>query len=321
MAATDEASAASEVGESKPSFRQALLAGLGVLVLLGALALGVGLLGQGKQAVPAAGPSRSTPLIKPGSLRIMVLGDSLAGSLAPGVAEGLGKAAVVFNGGSPGCSLASFQLASNFRFTVPPGKPCVKDHPQVLVRTWRQWIRGWHPNLVLYLARNDLADQQIDGSWTHVGESAFDRYYQGRLKSALHLFSVEQLPVVLLVPNQAESGSRLNVAVPEEEPARRSALAAQLREGVARVGYAHPSFSVLDLSAVLGNRAVDSAGLTHAQLFCPDGAHFVSATGALVAKTQSSRWAALVAPVHPAPKVQVAVPALWPSWWKHLQCR
>lgn len=313
--------------------------GLSALLLLGSLAAGVAWLGQG--VAGDKGHVAQAKSVK--NLRVLVLGDSLAGSLGAGLSDGLkAKGDVVFNGGTPGCSLASNDLASDFRFLVPPRKPCVPGKPDALLNTWRRWIEGFHPDLVLYLSRGDLTDEKINGSWVHLGDQAFDRWYGSRLHQALALFASYGLPAQLMLPSQAESGSRLGVTITEEDPRRRVHMKAMMLAAVHQRAFAKQSFSVLDLAKILSPASLAKAKTNTSAIFCPDGAHYTVTPGMMVAKQEQKDWAQILATSalkqsrakqsrakqsrakqvwkKPGFVLDSPMPPTHPAWWVKLQC-
>ena len=49
--------------------------------------------------------------------------------------------------------------------------------------------RQFDPDVVVYLARSDTLDTELDGSWQHVGEPSFDFWAQARYDQAITALS------------------------------------------------------------------------------------------------------------------------------------
>ncbi len=114
------------------------------------------------------------------------MGDSLAGSLGVGLALEASQYGVqVVNEGSPSCSVSMQGEIQVLWYTVPPGPPCnIGGNADSVLTTWRQWVDAYNPDVVVYLARGETFNQQVDGVWQNLGEPAFDSYVGGRFTSA-----------------------------------------------------------------------------------------------------------------------------------------
>ena len=143
------------------------------------------------------GGPRPEPLRRPTQLRpsrrlaekpikVLLVGDSLAGSLGVGLAlEARQYGVQVVNEGSPSCSVSMQGEIQVLWYTVPPGSPCdIGGNPDSLLTTWRQWVDAYNPDVVVYLARGETFNQQVGGAWQNLGEPAFDSYVGSRFNSA-----------------------------------------------------------------------------------------------------------------------------------------
>ena len=93
--------------------------------------------------------------------------------------------AQVVNEGAPGCSVAEGSLFRVLWYTVPPGPPCETKDPEHLLATYRALVSRFDPDVVVYLARADILDSQVDGVWQHIGERPFDRWAESRFGQAI----------------------------------------------------------------------------------------------------------------------------------------
>ena len=111
-------------------------------------------------------------------MKVLIVGDSVAGTLGVGLGRVMAQYGVVaVNEGSPGCSVSMDQLVKVLWFTDPPGKPCVNGDPDALFAQWRAWVDQFNPDVVIYMARSDVLDQEVDSTWTNIGEPSFDSYF------------------------------------------------------------------------------------------------------------------------------------------------
>ena len=70
-------------------------------------------------------------------------------------------------------------------------------------------VRQFDPDVVVYLARADTLDTELDGSWQHVGQPAFDRWAELRFRQAIAVLGVRWRhggPVDLPVLRQRGAG-------------------------------------------------------------------------------------------------------------------
>ncbi len=83
----------------------------------------------------ASGAGSGTTTTSPEPVKVLIVGDSVAGTLGVGLGQVMSQYGVeAVNEGSPGCSVSMDQLVKVLWFTDPPGKPCVNDDPECLVR-------------------------------------------------------------------------------------------------------------------------------------------------------------------------------------------
>ncbi|HLK46393.1 MAG TPA: SGNH hydrolase domain-containing protein, partial [Acidimicrobiales bacterium] len=194
------------------------------VVLLGALSVSMALVGQPSSA--GAGPltlPHPAPFaaVRYGErpLKVLLVGDSMAGSLG----VGLGEVAPAYNvelanAGHPGCSVSMDGKVELLYNTAPPGAPCALDRPDHLLAVWQAWVDAFRPDVVVYEGRSDLLNQQVRGRWTWIGHHDFNTWFGARLRAAVAVLSSRGAKVVLMtVPVSEERTERPR---PQDNPVR-----------------------------------------------------------------------------------------------------
>ena len=226
-------------------------------------------------------------------IKVLLLGDSMAGSLGVGLSAAAPQYdAVVANKGIPGCSLAIDKATVALIFAGPPNPPCEASNPEAVFNAWRSWVDAWNPDIVLYFARGEVLNTQIGTAsrWMHIGQPAFDDRLSLRMTEALqvlgsrgaHVFFLGS-PVYdssVLMSDQASSiQSSRTSAIQEDDPARVTRDDALMESAVA--GY--PGATFLDLGAMLSPGGRYTSTVQGLQARCGDGVHISAAGGQLVA--------------------------------------
>ena len=90
----------------------------------------------------------------PEPVKVLIVGDSVAGTLGVGLRRVMSQYGVLaVNEGSPGCSVSMDQLVKVLWFTDPPGMPYMNGDPAALFTQWRAWFDQYDPDVVIYIAR------------------------------------------------------------------------------------------------------------------------------------------------------------------------
>jgi hypothetical protein len=292
-------------------------------VLLGALSVSLVVVGQpstagaGALTLPHPVPFSVVRHDQP-PLKVLVVGDSMGGSLGVGL-ETLASAYNVqlANAGHPGCSLSMDGAIQIVFENSYPGLPCVENHPGALLATWQSWVDAFRPDVVVYLARSDLLNQLIDNHLTHVGRSRFNTWYAARLRAGIGVLSSRGARVVLMtVPVSVEQTINPRAA---DNPRRVAENGALLRMAAAATpgGVA----SVYDLSELLTPGFTYRASADQLPLRCADGVHLTPDAGVVVAVDLFPRLWALAASHRVAGGgrwVHGAVPTTTPPWYRKL---
>jgi peptidoglycan/LPS O-acetylase OafA/YrhL len=228
---------------------------------------------------PAATAAATTPLPP---VRVLLVGDSVAGSLGVGLSSVAGRfGAEIVNRGSPGCSLAEGNQVRVLWYTNPPGKPCQSDKPESLLQAYRSLVARLDPDVVLYVARSDTLDTELDGKWQHVGQPSLDRWAESRFQAAASVLSSEGARVVFLTSPFYDSGEQGNGQPWPENAPGRVATDNRLLYEAAQDDPAHAT--VFELGSLLspeGHFATRVEGVT---VRCQDGVHMTINGGQWVA--------------------------------------
>ncbi len=260
---------------------------------------------------PVAG---AVPASRP--VRILLVGDSMAGSLGVGLTAVAPRyGAEILNEGAPGCSLAEAEQVRVLWYVDPPGTPCLADNPSGVIDTYQSLVRQFDPDVVVYLARSDTLDTQLDGVWQHLGQSTFDFWAEARYDEAITALSSRGAHVVLLTSPYYDSGEAPDGSPwPENDPLRvitdNELLAASAHQDPRKA-------SVFKLGAMLspGNQFDTSVGGVTAR--CADGVHMTVPGGELVGARLLPRLVALGrshAQLHTS-QSRPALPVVGQPWW------
>ncbi|HEX3947632.1 MAG TPA: acyltransferase family protein [Acidimicrobiales bacterium] len=309
----------------------ALAAPAGLAVALGVTAI------AGALPATTAGPLPVAAALPPGShpTKVLVVGDSAAGSLGVGLGQLAPRYDVqLMNDGDPGCSLSMDQMVKTLWYTLPPSPPCRTGDPRALLSRWRTIVDHYNPDVVVYLARADLLDQQVDGRWENIGQPRFDDYLRQRLQAAVGVLGARGAAVVLMTSPYYETQDTPNTPWPEDRPARVVDDDRILRQvvrsstPVGRAGSAgagtEADVTVFDLGGLVTPGGHFSTSVDGTTLRCTDGVHFTAAGGRFVARHLFPRLVALGRTHHqasPGGHWPGTPPPTTPAWWSTLPCR
>jgi peptidoglycan/LPS O-acetylase OafA/YrhL len=272
-------------------------------------------------AVPAATSSKP--------VKVLLVGDSVAGSLGVGLAaEAQPYNVQVVNEGTPACSVSMQTQIRVLWYTVNPSPPCdVGGNPNSLFDTWRAWVDAYNPDVVVYLARGETFDQEIGGQWQNIGEPGFDSYLANRYRQAVSVLGSKGASVVLLTTPFYDSGtSPAGTPWPEDASARATADNATIREVASTMptGSGGSRVYVFDLNALISPDDAFSPTVDQVNVRCTDGVHFTRSGGIFVGERLDPELATLgQAHVASAPGGAWAgpLPPSTPSWFSKLPCQ
>jgi peptidoglycan/LPS O-acetylase OafA/YrhL/lysophospholipase L1-like esterase len=127
--------------------------------------------------------------------RLLVMGDSVAKSLAAGLASYLGGASPHLTDGAVlGCGVTiggPFHYSGQLRVQ---GNQCVPWEQR-----WRARVKAVRPDVVVLLVgRWEVMDRVFEGRWTHIGDPGYDAYLQGQLRTAIGILRSTGARVVVV---------------------------------------------------------------------------------------------------------------------------
>ena len=273
---------------------------------------------------PAAPATTSTKPVK-----VLLVGDSLAGTLGVGLAQEAKQFNVqIANEGTPGCSLSMQTQIKVLFYSVAPDAPCEVDkNPDSLFDTWRKWVDAYNPDVVVYLARGETFDQEVAGQWQNIGQSGFDAYLVNRYRQAVSVLGSKGASVVLLTTPFYDSGaSPAGTPWPEDNPARVAVDNQTMREvaSAAPAGAEGSGVYVFDLNAVVSPDHAFSPTVGNVNVRCADGVHFTQSGGIYVGLRLAPELAALGqshATASPGGGWPGPLPPSTPSWFTSLPCQ
>ena len=271
--------------------------------------------------VPAANSSKP--------VKVLLVGDSVAGSLGVGLAaEAQPYDVEIVNEGSPACSVSMESAIRVLWYTVSPDPPCdVDGNPNSLFDTWRSWVDAYNPDVVIYVARGETFDQEVGGQWQNVGQPGFDSYLANRYRQAVSVLGSKGASVVLLTTPYYSSGTSPSGAPwPEDTPTRVAQDNATIRE----VASTMPSQSggsrlyVFDLNALVSPSGTYAPTVNQVSMRCNDGVHFTRSGGIYVGERLAPELATLGqghATASPGGAWAGPLPPSTPSWYASLPCQ
>jgi peptidoglycan/LPS O-acetylase OafA/YrhL len=273
--------------------------------------------------------NRNVSLVSDGAppVKVLLVGDSMAGTLGVGVGQMAPRYGIqLMNEGSPGCSASTTGLVKVLWYTLPPGKPCQISNPDALFAQWRAWVDAYNPDVVVYLARSDLLDQQVNGQWTQPGQPLFDQNLAQRLQQAIGVLDSKGAAVVLLTTPYYDSGDvATGSQLPEDDPARVTVDNTIIRDAVqsAPSGSSGANVSVFDLGGDLSPQGHFAQDVNGVDMRCSDGIHITALGGEQLADSLLPRLAA-VGRTHEQTSPQGAWPGppppTVPAWYSQLPC-
>jgi SGNH domain (fused to AT3 domains) len=135
-------------------------------------------------------------------LRVLLVGDSMAGTLGMGLAKAAPASNVeLLNGALGGCGVAIAYddgWASGIWIPQAPIAPCRSK--QEIHAYWLGLLRKFSPDVVIYLSRMDTVDQEVkprSSSMIGILQPSFDAYLTSSLTDAVHVLSSDGAHVIL----------------------------------------------------------------------------------------------------------------------------
>ena len=305
----------SEQTPGRASLRAILRLSAAFVLVGGLLTAGVALgAGQPTSALPTV----SAPVHEGRPLRILIVGDSAAGTLGVGLAKAAKDANVeVINAASVGCSVSigwDGAWASSIYIPSAPSPPC--QSKEQLSSYWKSYLKRYQPDVVVYASRMDTVDQELrpnSSTMTGILDASFDSYLERSLTEAVDVLSSTGAHVILTTPAPTKIDLVGNV---NDDPARDLRDAAIVHRVAAQ---SQGRASVFDLLGYFGSNSMPPAfelmSPSGIQWRCDDGIHFSPAGGILVAPSIfDAAWQAAadrlstIASLPPAPSSMINQP-------------
>jgi peptidoglycan/LPS O-acetylase OafA/YrhL len=261
--------------------------------------------------------------------KVLVVGDSVAGSLGVGLSRAGAEAGVqVVNEGIPGCSLSMRgpQIKVLY-YAVRPTSPCGPGDPDPLLAQWQKWVDAYNPDVVAYVARGETFDQEeaAGGPEENLGQAGFDSFVEQQYRQAIAVLGSRGATVVLMTTPYYDSGhSPSGAAWPEDDPGRVLSDDRLIRLAAGAPGPTDGQAAyVFDLNGLVSPGDHFDASVDGVTLRCTDGVHFTPAGGEFVGRqlvpllAQLGRAHRLVSSsgAWPGP-----LPPATPAWYGALPC-
>jgi len=277
----------------------ALVATAVVLVLAtGAPALAAAANAPKLKPAPAAGvhkdPTRALSTYSKDPVRVLVVGDSVALTLAAGLAHAESPYRLqIYNEGIIGCGVAVGEYYEQEGVVTQSGAPCSPDPEgrqcylfrraasepcQSWESAWKEWLTQLHPNVVVLLAgRWEVVDRtNAAGQWTNILAPSFAEYIRQQLEMAVTIGTSTGAKMVLETAPCFDSGEQPNGDPwPEDSPARLAVYNDLVRQVAAQFP---KSVSVQDLYSVVCPDDQYTTDLNGVPVRSADGVHFLQPT-------------------------------------------
>ena len=275
-----------------------------------AVAVTVAVVVAGTTGQATAAPTSPTGLVGPGAtaaewravhltsfagsghrLRVLIVGDSLALTVAVGMAKYASAYGIDLGGRShTGCGVAIALPLSDHGVVGDPFGNCP---------SWPTWwaadVAELHPQVVgLVTGFWEVVDRQYQGRWQHLGDPAFDAYETAQLERAVAVLSSGGAKVALFTAPYFHTGEQPNGDPwPQDDPARVD----RLNQLIDQVAKRHPGV----VAVVPLNRFLDPGG------------HFTWTLGGQVARQGDGVHTTLAGGTYLAPRVLPLLAALGPG--------
>jgi len=224
--------------------------------------------------MPAIGTFHTCPPV-----RVMMLGDSIATTLAFGLSANQAHyGVVVADDAQIGCSFGVKGLGdwAGTGFAVQYA-PCITQF-----ETWRQQEESWHPQaLVVLMGYWDCFDREWDGQDVHIGEPVFDSYLFDRMVQFVREDGAGGIPIVLLTVPFVDPAPFANGSPPPSASPERHAL---INEMLAKLAARFPTqVHLVDTDTYVSPGNHFASDVNGHLCRWSDGIHFQKYCGELVA--------------------------------------
>jgi peptidoglycan/LPS O-acetylase OafA/YrhL len=282
-----------------------------------------GISGVLSPALPNGTAPIASSATSPQPIKVLLVGDSMAGTLGVGLSSYESDVNVqIVNEGLPGCSLAMAQQIKVLFYTIAPNKPCGPGDPGPLLGQWKKWVDAYNPDVVIYLARGETFNQEVNGSYENLGDGTFDGYVQNRFKEAISVLGSRGASVILMTSPYYNSGTSPSGSIWPEDAHNRVDLDNQIIQRVADSEVSHNVY-VFDLGAMLDPGSEYTPVIDNVPIRCNDGVHMTPSGGVFVG-LQLLPDLAVLGEAHrtdsPGGAWPGTLPPSTPKWYAPLPC-
>jgi hypothetical protein len=242
-------------------------------------------------AVVPARPEGEIPAVaprSPGPIRILLVGDSTAVTLAFGLDHEAPRNLNIQLDGVVGCGLVTQGEVNIQGMNQLEAGGWGFDRRFIRCNTWpKRWsndVARFNPDVAVMLDGPwEVRDRKIDGTWTHIGEPGFDRMEENALETAVRVLGSRGARVVLLTcPYISEPEKPDGMPWPADDPRRMDLYNDLLRKVAAQ----HPhSAKVIGLGAYLSPGGHFASVIDGVDVRDADGIHLTLEGGMFV-----QRW-------------------------------
>jgi hypothetical protein len=170
----------------------------------------------------------------------------------------------------------------------------------------------------LPLTRGDLFDEDLDGSWSWVGQGGFDGFLTSQLRKGLVILGSEGAPVVLLTSPYYDSTYWTGgTPYAEDDPQRVSSYDRVL----SKVAYSLPDVHLFPFGELVTPGSGYSQYVDGVNMRCLDGVHLSFDAGKVIAPKLLPYLVALGASADvSSPSHSTPLPPVVPEWYAKLWC-
>ncbi|MGP0003472.1 MAG: acyltransferase family protein [Acidimicrobiales bacterium] len=224
-------------------------------------------------SIPAVGTFHTCPPV-----RVMLVGDSIALTLAYGIASDAQQFGVLFSSRALiGCSFGVKGLGEwSGQGYLPQYAPCLTQFA-----TWRKQEAAFHPQaLVVLMGYWDCFDREWNGRDVHIGEPAFDAYLFSRMELFVRTDGAGGIPIVLLTVPYVDPAPFANGSpAPAASPQRHSLI----NQMLARLAATFPNqVHLVDTDSYVSPGDHFDSTIDGHECRWSDGIHFYPFCGAVV---------------------------------------
>jgi hypothetical protein len=201
-------------------------------------------------------------------MRVVVLGDSVAETLASGLPNVAGHHGVqVINDATIGCGVTTLSPYRYFGALHTRLHLC-----RGWLHTWASAVHRAHPDVVLVIVgRWEVMDQEMGGQWTHIGDAGYDAYLTKQLRAGYKAVAGTGATVAFATAPYYHRGERPDGGSwPEDDPRRVDAYNTLLRAALT----GEPNAAIVDLNRRTSGGGHVYTNTVHGIALRYDGVHF-----------------------------------------------